>query len=128
MLVQPQRTPCFALLDGVTQNGIVVHPYFRMAPRMVQMNGQRLELQVAAADPGVVQAGGDLIVFAAPADERLVETVDPHKIALPVSLVATPDGTLTGPLLEHQAAEQQAADGVPAPANTSCEKSEIEAA
>ena len=105
VLAQSQRAPGFALVDGVAQDGIVALAYLRMTQRMVQVNGQRLELQVAPAYSGVVQARGNLIVFPPPAHKSLIEAVDPDEIAFPVGLVATADGALPGALFEDQPAQ-----------------------
>jgi hypothetical protein len=82
---------------------------------MMEVNGQRLELEIAPADTDIVEASRDLVVLAAPAHERLVETVHLQQVALPVRLVATADGVLSNTPPEQHPAQQQTADRVTAP-------------
>src|ERR1700755_2731182 len=90
------------------------------------MDCERLELQVATRDTGVVEARRNLVVLATPADEGLVKAIHPDEIALPVRLVATPDRPLSGAFTKHHATQKQTANGVPASLDVRGKESEIQ--
>jgi hypothetical protein len=123
MLAQAERAPGPALLDGAAQQRVVALGNLGLARRMVQVDRQRLKLQIAPADARVVETRGNLVVLAPPADEGFVEAVHSEQVALPVGLVAATDGSLAGTFVEHEPAEQKVADGVAAAADVWGEES-----
>jgi hypothetical protein len=123
--IESEPAPRLATLDGLVEDGVVRIRALRVARRMMEMDRERLELQITPAHTDVVEARGDLVVLTAPPDEGFVEAIHVQQIALPVRLVAATNRALSHAFPEQHPAQGQVADRVAAATDAGRKESQI---